>query len=91
MHSRLKKKPNRKIAWRTYTKHITHPEICGLLSKWLVRSLLWFVLCVVTAQSLLLVGAFRPWVSPVDRLEGVPFHPPFEEENLSFERGLQKR
>lgn len=91
MHSRLKKKPNRRLLGRTYPKHFTHTELCGLLSKWLIHSLLWFVLSVVAAQCLLLVGASRPWVSPVDRLEGVPFHPHFEQENLSFDRVLPKR
>ncbi|EJW18116.1 hypothetical protein M5X00_09355 [Paenibacillus alvei] len=74
MQSR-QEKWNREVSGRSFRRHISRIELCSLASKWLIRALLVLVISVVIAQCLLLGGASRQWLSPVDKLEGIPFHP----------------
>lgn len=78
----------RKISGRDFRRHISQIDLCSLASKWLIRALLGFVISVIIAQCLLLGGAFRQWLSPIDKLEGNLFHPYVKERNFSFGRGV---
>lgn len=45
--------------------------------RWMMRLCVSFVILVVAAQCLLLIGGLRHYICPVERLEGIPYKQAF--------------